>query len=142
MHLYAENSQTHKLSGRGGHIIDQVQENLDSGRYPLVVTEGSRENKQARIAVNPYLSHCYSRLERLRGSLFIHGASLSNNDQHILDAISDSGVEALFVGLFGNESGYRDVKHRAEGIAVERQSRGGRPLHVHFYQSDTAAVWD
>lgn len=143
MHLYAEDSQTNKLAGSGGHIIEQVQANLTSGRYPLVVTEGSRANKQARIAVNPYLSHCYNCLERLDGTLFIHGVALSENDQHILDAISDthSRIKALFVSLFGDESDYRDVKHRAEGIAVERSRRGGQPLDLHFYQSGTAEVW-
>lgn len=143
MHLYAEGSSIYKLSGSGGHIIKQVQENLASGRYPLVVTEGTRENKQARIAVNPYLSHCYNRLKQQDGVLFVHGMALSENDQHILDAISDvrSGVTALFVGLFGDEFAHRDVKHRAKGVAVERRRRGGQALDVEFYQSETAEIW-
>lgn len=143
MHLYVEDTQTYKLSGNGGRIIEQVQENLATGRYPLVVTEGTRENKQARIAVNPYLSHCYNRLKQLNGVLFVHGMALSENDQHILDAISDarSRVTAIFVGLFGDEFAHRDVKHRAKGIAVERKRRGGTALDVEFYQSETAEVW-
>lgn len=141
VHLYAEGTRTCKLSGSGGLIIQQVQENLVSGRYPLVVTEGTHDNKRARIAVSPYLSHCYSRLQQQDGVLFVHGVSLSENDQHILDAISDSNITDIFVGLFGDESIYRDVKHRAGGIALERKNRGGRELHVHFYQSESAQVW-
>ncbi|MDN4518677.1 DUF4917 family protein [Mycolicibacterium austroafricanum] len=143
MHLYADGSSTYKLSGSGGHIIKQVQENLANGRYPLVVTEGTRENKQVRIAVNPYLSHCYNRLKQQDGVLFVHGMALSENDQHILDAVSDvrSGVTALFVGLFGDEFAHRDVKHRAKGVAVERRRRGGQALDVLFYQSETAEIW-
>jgi len=146
MHLYAEGNETRKLrykSGGGGKLIDQVRQNLNAGNYPLVVTEGSRENKQERIAANPYLSYCYNRLRQLDGVLFVHGVALSENDQHILDAISDpySGVTTLFVGLFGDKALYRDVKHRAEGIALERKQRGGRELRVEFYQSASAEPW-
>ncbi|SKF72929.1 Uncharacterised protein [Mycobacteroides abscessus subsp. abscessus] len=144
MHLYAERTQTHKLIRRAdANIIAQVKKNLASGRYPLVVTEGTQENKQARIAVSPYLSYCYRCLERLSGALFVHGVSLSENDQHILDAISapHSSVNVLFVGLFGDESIHRDVKHRAEGVAVERTRRGGRELDITFYQSESAEAW-
>lgn len=55
--------------------------------------------------------------------------------------VSSSGVTALFVGLFGDIPIYRDLKHRAEGIALERKQRGGQALHVEFYQSETAEVW-
>ncbi|MDO3129669.1 DUF4917 family protein [Mycobacteroides abscessus subsp. bolletii] len=144
MHLYAEGTRTHKLVHRtDANIIAQVKKNFARGRYPLVVTEGTKENKQARIAVSPYLSYCYSCLERLSGALFVHGVSLSENDQHILDAISapHSRVNVLFVGLFGDESIHRDVKHRAEGVAVERTRRGGRELDITFYQSESAEAW-
>ncbi|WP_165693481.1 DUF4917 family protein [Mycobacteroides abscessus] len=143
MHLYADGSEIRKLRyayGAGGKLIEQVQANLTRGRYPLVVTEGTHQNKRARIAVSPYLSHCYNRLKEQDGVLFVHGVSLSENDQHILDAIRDSNVSAIFVGLFGRESSYRDVKYRAEGVAVQRRERGGSELAVEFYQSESAQV--
>jgi Domain of unknown function (DUF4917) len=54
-----------------------------------VVTEGSRQDKEARIARSAYLTYRHQRLARLNGALFIHGMAMSDNDQHILDAIAD-----------------------------------------------------
>ena len=118
--------------------------NLESGRYPLVVTEGSREDKEARIGRSAYLTYCHERLRLLGDSLFIHGMALSSNDDHILEAITDkaSKIEAVYVGLHGKGSAVRDaVQTRARALARERKDNGGTTLKVRFYKSESAEVW-
>lgn len=144
VHLYTDDHEVRKLSGSVGTIVQQLRSNLSEGRYPLVVTEGSRANKQTRIAQNPYLAYCHRRLGRLGGALFIHGVALSDNDQHISDAISEEPghIEALYVGLHGPRSAARNkVQLAAEELAETCAAKSGRTTSLTFYHSESASVW-
>lgn len=144
MHLYTAGDEVRKLSTANGNIVDQLRDNLAAGRYPLVVTEGSRRNKEARIGQNPYLAYCHRRLTRLNGILFIHGMALSDNDCHILEAIADrpGRINALYVGLFGAPNAERNkVQHAAEQLAEACSAKAGDTSILRFYDSATAAPW-
>lgn len=70
--------------------------------------------------------------------------AMSDNDQHILDAIASksSGIEALYVGLRGGPSKTRDsIRAAVRELARNRGKNGGRALDFKFYQSETASVW-
>lgn len=146
MHYYVDDRRLRKLEISHGNIVDQLQSNLLAGRYPLVVTEGGRADKEARIARSAYLTYCHRRLANLSGALFIHGVAMSDNDQHILDAIAGkAGVDAIYVGLHGDASTARDmVVAKARGvarIARDRAAKTGRTVRLVFYRSETASVW-
>lgn len=145
MHLYTSDNEVRKLSAaEGSNIVQQLRANLSDGRYPLVVTEGSRQNKEARIGQNSYLAYCYRRLTRLNGALFIHGVALSDNDQHILDAIADPAgtISALYVGLYGPPSASRNrVQLTAEQLAEACSARAEHAPSLTFYDAETAAAW-
>lgn len=141
MHIYNSGNTTRKRRSSDGALIEQVKNELGNGNYPLVVTEGTHQNKQARISQSPYLSFCHERLRNLGGALLIFGASLSHNDQHILDAISDSRIKAVFLGVLGDETRYHDVQYRAETMVHRRKSFGGGELHLHLFRADSFKVW-
>lgn len=145
MHLYTAGDDLRKIvTTSGSNIVDQLRANLNDGRYPLVVTEGSRQNKEARISQSPYLTYCHRRLARLSGALFVHGVALSDNDQHILDAIADQPgrITALYVGLFGPPSAARNkVQLAAEQVAEACKKRFGDAPKLTFYDSATANLW-
>lgn len=83
MHFYIDDDgRLCKLEYADGRIVEQLQSNLAAGRYPLVVTEGSFQDKEARIAQSRYLTYCHTRLSRMKGALFIHGMAMSENDRH------------------------------------------------------------
>ena len=108
------------------------------------MTEGSAENKESRIARSAYLTYCHTRLSRSRGALFIHGMAMSDNDQHILNAIADGpgAIDALYVGLHGDPSTACDIiRAKAKGLARTRAKRTGRTVRLEFYRSETASVW-
>ncbi|MDO5671083.1 MAG: DUF4917 family protein [Corynebacterium sp.] len=145
-HLYVEDGKLYKRRYDHAPIINQVQDALTEDTYPLVVTEGSSLEKKRRVKVDRtgYLSETHKRFSRLHGSLFVHGASLDNNDKHIFGAISRKGsrIDRLYVGLFLNGVGVEDVKNRARGIAEEYKANNNRTeLPVIFYDSQTAEVW-
>jgi hypothetical protein len=142
MHLYVEDLRIRKFQVPKGRMVERLQSNLQAGRYPLVVTEGSSQDKELRIGRNPYLAYCHKRLSRSAGALFIHGMAMSDNDQHILDAIARSRIEAIYIGLHGCPSVACDTtRAKAQQLARTRKAKGGRTLKVEFYDSGTAAVW-
>lgn len=144
MHYYVEDQRLRKLELSKQNIIEQLESNLLEGRYPLVVTEGSRDDKEARIARSGYLTYCHRRLARLSGALFIHGMAMSDNDRHILNPIANksSRIEALYVGLHGGPSTSNDgIRATVRELARKRAKNDGRELSFKFYQSETASVW-
>ena len=143
LHLYAQGATLRKLtfSRTGIALIDQIRDQLDEGAFPLIVTEGSSQEKHAAILHHAYLAKCLRSLASCSGSLFIHGHSLDENDRHVLRGIIEGKYKALFVSLHGdpqNESNTA-IQARAQALADERPSR--KPLAVEFYDADSAATW-
>ncbi|SEB81251.1 DUF4917 family protein [Microbacterium hydrocarbonoxydans] len=146
LHLFVEDHRLYKLSyNENGPIIRSLRQRLSRGEYPLVVTEGTREEKEARIGKSAYLRFGIARFRELGGSLFIHGASLSPNDDHIIEHLesAESDVVALYVGIHGDpEAGAaREVVARAKEIVRRRRAEGGRRLKLKFYDASSAKVW-
>ncbi len=146
LHLFVEEQRLRKLQySIAESIIEQVRDRLLEGRYPLVVTEGRSDEKVARIERSAYLRYAHRALEDLTGTLFVHGMSLSANDDHILAPLEskDSRIEALYVSIHGNELSHsaQDVIHRARLIKRRREENGGMRLDLRFYDSATAHVW-
>jgi hypothetical protein len=128
-----------------GNLIDALRSELAEGKYPLVVTEGTHEEKVQRIDRSLYLRTAHRRFGDLNGALFIHGTSLSANDDHVLERVESEGceVKALFVGVHGDprSSNARSVMERARLIKERRESAGFHQLDLHFYDTATAHVW-
>ncbi|ABM28494.1 DUF4917 family protein [Nitratidesulfovibrio vulgaris] len=136
LHLYHEHTTIKKLCYSEGVLRDQVRENIVGGRFPMVVAEGTSLQKLERIESNKYLSYAYSSLCRASGVIFIHGHSLSDNDDHIWNAISaNRDISELYVGLYGDENsnGNLAIKDKARRIAMDR--------NVIFYASQSAQLW-
>ncbi|WP_140089819.1 DUF4917 family protein, partial [Vibrio parahaemolyticus] len=68
------------------------------------------------------------------GTLFIHGHSMADNDKHIFDQINESGIEKVFVSIFGDENSETNR---------ETMANARRFIHadVEFYDASTAPIW-
>lgn len=82
-------------------ILDQFGKSIkgDAEARPLLVTEGSAEDKLAAIEDNAYLSHA---LERLRGRdlpLVVFGSSLSEHDSHLAEALSENADRPVAISM-------------------------------------------
>lgn len=143
LHLYADGATLKKLTFRrtGVALVEQIRAQLDEGAFPLIVTEGTSEEKHASILHHAYLAKCLRALTSCEGSLFIHGHSLDENDRHVLRAIVEGKFKALFISIHGNpgSKSNKEILRQAEILADERPSR--KPLSVDFYNADTASVW-
>lgn len=143
LHLYDDGPTLKKLTfiRTGVSLIEQIRAQLDSGAFPLVVTEGTAEEKLAGVLAHAYLGKCLRSLSSCEGSLFIHGHSLAENDEHILRAIVEAKFKAIFVSIHGDAGSdeNRAIRERAEALALRRPER--KQLEVEFYDADSAAAW-
>lgn len=138
----------------GERLIDQVRASLAAKQYPLVVSEGTSQDKLRRIEASSYLSWAFRRFENMHGSLFTYGWGLSDQDEHLLAAIAKNvSLSRLYVGVYGppdSEANRKLIGHAA-GLAGRREEvlasrRTGRrfvkgTLKVVFFDASTAKVW-
>lgn len=139
LHIYDDGMiiRKHSYSDDGFTIIDQVRSNLNNQKFPLFVSEPTNSKKKSKIERNPYLNMAFSKLGELKGTLFIHGHSMDENDKHIFDKITASGVNKVYISIFGNEFSDANKKSKANALAyIQTQN-----ISVDFYQAETAPVW-
>ncbi|MCL2595487.1 MAG: DUF4917 family protein, partial [Promicromonosporaceae bacterium] len=131
--------------GPKGRIIDQVNTHLSKKKRPLVVTGGTADEKLARIKRFDYLRTAHKRFAALDGSLFMHGVSLSTNDEHIFRRITTrrSDITVLYIGLYGNPSSEvnQEIQRQAVRLQSIRTENDGKELAIEYYDSATAEVW-
>jgi len=146
IHLYPEGTDINAFSyaaaiDRGR--IGMIQEAARRGVFPVIITEGTSEQKYALIKQDWYLKGCYNKLRRQKGSLFVYGFSASHeHDNHILRAIADSNIQQLIVGVYqgpgaDEEDNWRMI-HEFEMIARRKKTKH---LDVIFYDAESAQVW-
>jgi hypothetical protein len=152
LHLYDAGSTLQKITWirTGVPLVDQIRSALAQNVYPLVVTEGLSEEKLARIEHSPYLHKGLKSLQNNQGTIFIHGHSLAENDEHVLARIERSKVEHAYISLHGDPESETNqaIRHRAalmnerrETNEAGKQERWRRQLEVKFYDADSAGIW-
>lgn len=145
LHLYDSGHEISKItwSRTGIPLVEQIRDALAANQYPLIVTEGTSREKEAKILHNAYLNHALRSFAKIQKVLFIHGHSLAPNDQHIFRRIEEGRLDRLYVSLFGNPNSdsNRQVIERANWMATNRSNVGDRPLVVRFYDAQTARAW-
>ena len=138
LHLYDTigGIRKHAYADRGVSIIDQVKENMEGGRFPLFVSEPTYSKKKARIERNPYLNFCYEKLGSVQGAIFVYGHSLDENDRHIFDKVRGSGVQKVFVSIYGDENSEGNIMAQARAKSYLGEQK------VAFFKAETAPVWN
>jgi hypothetical protein len=145
LHLFDAGFELRKFTWvrSGVRLITQIRDALDDDIYPVVVTEGTSDEKLRKIMHNGYLSRGLRSLGALQqgSALFVFGLSFAPNDQHIFDVLARSRLGHLYVGLHGdaNNAANQVIITRTEEMAAQRSVR--RPLLVTFYDSASAHVW-
>lgn len=145
-HLYGLHRTAGKnRSAEGQTLIQQLRDNLANRRLPLVVTEGTPEQKLTKIQANDYLACCLRRLRIVTGTVFTFGFGFNSVDNHILRTLATNpGLRRLCIGVYPGRPGepvsaeFLDAGNRLQTL---RQEAGMPRLEVTFYASSTATVW-
>lgn len=145
LHLFVEDRKLKKLNFKQhGPMLSEVKRPINIDKYPLIVTEGSSAEKKARIDRSAYLSTTLERFEAISSALFIHGVSMSPNDNHIFEKIESekSKIQALYVGVHGSQtSESSEALMRRVMLMQKRRRQTGKKLKTRFYDAESAHVW-
>jgi len=133
--------QKYTWNHTGVRLITQVRQAMDRGLYPIIVSEGTSDQKIEVINHSNYLSRSYRSFARIGNSLFVFGHSLADNDDHILHLIPKGKIKALYIGLFGDPEGEDNLRMRrkAERLAISR--KGKVPLALRYFDAGTVSIW-
>lgn len=146
LHLYQAMDGLRKItwSRTDLPLIDQVRQQLESGRYPVFISEGKSIEKFDKINRNAYLSRSLRSLGNCTRPLVIFGHSLDDNDSHILESIVRSRVSRVAVSLYGDKKSNqnREVIKNASALAVDRAARTpNNQLAIRFFDAESAEAW-
>jgi hypothetical protein len=87
-------------------ILDQFGQPIsgDPHARPLLVTEGAAHEKLMAIEGNDYLSHCLDRLRVNELPTVVFGSSLSNQDDHLVEALGEHPNRPVAVSMMPDAS--------------------------------------
>jgi hypothetical protein len=109
--------ETAKLTAGDANLLEQFavpDPDEDYPIVPLVITEGSSEDKMAAIRRSDYLSFAYERLSHVPGPLTIFGHSLSDEDRHLVDAVTKADEKRPLAVSVRASGGDQLVKRKLE----------------------------
>lgn len=114
-------------------LVTLIKDAIQGGRMPLFVSEGTHEDKLEAIRQSDYLKFALNRLKEAESSLAVFGTSLSNPDQHIVDAINRNDRDlAISIHTYDTES---KEKVRSE---INWMKHKFEDYHtIKFFKSDT-----
>lgn len=124
-------------------LREQTLINLKNEKYPIFISEGTSEQKLAKITHNAYLNQSYKKFKSYDGALIIFGTSLKQNDDHILNAIINNKgknkqqelkSKLIFIGVSSIE------KASELDFLKEKLSEQGR--RVLFYDYKSVSIWN
>jgi hypothetical protein len=103
LHLIVGGSgETWKLRGEAmKSLLDQFGEPIDGDpeARPLLVTEGTARDKLRAIESNVYLAHSLARLRSMDLPFVVFGASLDQQDSHLLDALNEHPARPIAISM-------------------------------------------
>lgn len=114
---------TWKLRGEAmNSLLDQFGEPIagDPGARPLLVTEGTARDKLRAIEGNAYLAHSLGRLRGVDLPFVVFGASLGEQDDHLLDALNEHPTRPIAVSML--KSSISAVRTRQREIYARLQT--------------------
>jgi Domain of unknown function (DUF4917) len=138
MHLIVEGSGvTRKLTRDHRTLLEQFGQPIpgDTKARPLLITEGSSQDKIRAIDNNEYLTHCLKRFEHHEDPLVVFGHGLGEQDQHLVDAINGHPDRAVAVSV-------RPGTRKAVRAWQARFRAKLDTPHLYFFDSTTHPLGD
>jgi hypothetical protein len=125
---------TRKLvSGNLETILDQFGRPLEGDEQvrPLLITEGSAQHKLQGIEGNGYLSHALDQLGKCDLPLVVFGSGLTEQDQHLVDALNRNPTRPIAVSIRKEGRGEKEIRD------AKKKIRAGLDAPLFFFDSST-----
>jgi hypothetical protein len=117
-------------------LVDVIEQKWSvGGLSPLFVSEGTATAKLHAIRRNGYLNYVYSEeIPRRRESLAIYGWSMSEQDQHVLDALAKSRPKRVAVSFHGTNPAPQSLQRVKQTFNISDQN-------IVFFKADDKRAW-
>lgn len=125
--------ETWKMRGQSMRsLLDQFGEPIpgDAAARPLLVTEGTSRDKLRAIEGNAYLAHCLGAMRKVDLPFVVFGASLGDNDNHLVDALNGFPSRPVAVSMVREPPSI--LRRRQAEIYARLQSET-----LHFFDAAT-----
>lgn len=118
-------------------LLDEIARRWSSAtNSPLFISEGESQKKMNMIGLSPYLMHVHETLSEPKESVAIHGWSASEQDDHILKALSLSHPQRIAVSLRKCETWQARMVETA--VKLRKHFPAATLL---FYDADSPGAW-
>lgn len=137
LHIFDTASEIIKVRYNGDECLKtQISKKIKDGEFPIIVSEGTSEQKKSKIIQNAYLKHCFESLSQIEGSLIIFGTRLKKSDSHIKEAIQNSKITSIYIGLNKNDV---ELKKTINSFKYDFEKLGENAIN--FYDYNSVSVW-
>lgn len=126
-------------SSRGNPILARLEDNIEHGKFPMCISEGTGLQKLKEIKRNHYLLYSYNKIKKSSGTIFTFGCSfLDGKDSHIIEAMCRSDANRIVVGEFQPDAVSR---HRLGHEFARVQAELGTDKIVVIADSAGTEIW-
>ncbi len=141
MHLFNDSGIIQKIKwvDNDVSIREQVCYSITAAKYPMFISEGTKEHKRSRIQSSSYLDHAFRSLDDISDNLFIFGHSLGDEDDHVFNRVnSQSDLRNIFISIHGdvNSGDNQRIVNKVSGWERLNSNK-----HYYFYDAVSANVW-
>lgn len=143
LHLrQSPNGIAYKIHHNDVNILNQLGDDINNNIYPIIVFEGTDEEKINTIMNNNYLFTAYNSFSSISNTLFTYGFSFNPNDNHILEAIKKSSITQLYVGIYGSIDDNKDIVERCNSLQFYTNLyRPLNPININYYDTSQMTIW-
>lgn len=117
-------------------LLDVIRASVDHPELvPLFISEGSSDEKVARISASPYLSFCARALAAAEAPITVLGQALLDVDRHISEAIERRPNRQVAIGVWVGGVDEQDRQQELLTRATEIRGRLSKCRDVVFFDS-------
>jgi hypothetical protein len=122
-------------------LLETVLRMWEQENYiPLFVSEGTSKEKFAAITRNNYLNTVYDDvLPRMSKSLLIYGWSLSEQDDHIINAIARQYVDNIAISVYKGNKNWEEFCDFTEEKIKNKYKLA--KCNVYFFDAESPGCW-
>lgn len=139
LHLWrslSSNAEGKHTAHTGTRLLDIIRSSVNvPDRVPLFISEGSSQEKVARISASPYLSFCTRALADTETPMTVVGHALADVDRHICEAVQRHPDRDLAIGIWVGDLDASERQQELLARATEIRGRLPNCRKVVFFDS-------
>lgn len=121
-------------------LLESILSKWANGNYPpLFVSEGTTQQKKGAIRRSGYLNTVYNEvLSELDDNIVVFGWRMSDQDQHIIEAIAQSKPSSIAISTLTNDNGSPSKELEKK---IRTSFNNGSSMDIKFFDAESDDCW-